>query len=265
MALKIRQPNVVETFYPAETEKLTDLINVFLQQAKPLPNAVINKPIKAIIVPHAGYVYSGQVATTAYQALTAQAKTIQQVIVLGPSHYVEFKQIALDDCAAWQTPLGMVPINRVNNSTLFENENFVMWPEVFSKEHSIEVQLPFLQTVLSNFQIVPLCCGQLLHHQTIAQILIKILKENSLIVVSSDLSHFQPVRIANELDQTTIQAILQQQTESTNEACGIEGIAILNCLAKILNWQPYLLDYSTSAAATGDKRAVVGYASIAYV
>jgi AmmeMemoRadiSam system protein B len=195
-------------------------------------------------------------------------KSYDRVILLGPSHAVGFSSAALDCQRLWQTPIGTVPLDRNAIAQLSKFDGFEILPQVFDKEHSIEVQLPFLQTVLSDFSLIPICCGQDLPHKQIAEALETVRTNATLVIASSDFSHYHPEVEANKLDHLSVASILSQNPvfiQKNTDACGKEGIQILNSLARANRWKPVLLDYQTSGNITHDYSAVVGYASFAYV
>lgn len=260
----IRNPNVAGQFYPADKNKLTAELERCFREAKEASHELRGIGIKALIAPHAGYVYSGATAASAYQLLKYPYR---RIVLLGPSHYVGFNSVALDETEAWRTPLGEVALDHEALSALSRSEYFKVLPQAFAREHSLEVQIPFLQKQQKSFTLVPLCCGQELASQSAAMALNKIIDGDTLVVASSDLSHYQPQQIAEKRDHKTIDAILSRDQERLimdMDACGSEGILILNELARLNNWQPHLADYRTSADASGDESAVVGYAGIVY-
>lgn len=257
---KIRQPNVAGLFYSKDKEELKSVITGFLMKKK---NGINNlNRIKAIIVPHAGYEYSGAVAGQVYNLI--KNCNYKKIILLGPSHHYPFRSIALDDCDCWRTPLGKVKLDKKIGEVLLNQDKFQLMPMVFEQEHSLEVQLPWLQVVLGDFTLLPLGVGQNLYSGEIAQSLNKILNSDTLVVVSSDLSHYLPEDEANRIDKNTLDNILRGKSDGGLEACGSEGILILMELAKMNNWKPKLVDYRTSGDVTGEREAVVGYGGIVY-
>ena len=261
----VRKPNAAGGFYPADKGELTAELERCFQDAAAVPPEAQGKEVKAIIAPHAGYVYSGATAASAYQLLK---NSYRRVILLGPSHYVGFDSVALDEAQKWRTPLGEVALDKDALATLSHSRYFKILPEAFAREHSIEVQIPFLQKQLKAFSLVPLCCGQELPSVSIAMELNKIIDNATLVVASSDLSHYQPLSAARATDRESIDSILSMDQEDMRahlDACGSEGIFILTELARQNRWQPRLVDYRTSAEVSGDESAVVGYASIVYV
>jgi len=262
----IRKPNVAGSFYEKDPHRLQKSIASFFVNKTIPPKVIKRESIRALISPHAGYMYCGRVMASAYQLLMGKRYT--KVILIGPSHSVRFSSVAFDTARVWETPLGTTPIDTKTNERFLYREEFDVLPQVFDKEHSLEVQLPFLQTVLSSFSLIPLCTGQNLNHTSIANKLKTMLTDETLVVVSSDFSHYHPEKNANTLDHNSIQAILSKnpsRIDTTVNACGLEAIKILNDLSVMNNWKPVFLDYKTSADVAGDISAVVGYASIAYV
>ncbi|MDD3648422.1 MAG: AmmeMemoRadiSam system protein B [Candidatus Dojkabacteria bacterium] len=261
--MNIRPPAFAGSFYPEDEEELKKCILKHIHEANP---EAVPGQIKALISPHAGYEYSGPVAAFGYKLLH-EAKnqyTSANVQILGPSHKVMFSNIALTSYTFWRTPLGIVALSPLSNK-LKEESDFSLVNEAHLFEHSIEVQLPFLQSVLDEFKITPLATGRVNDHKEAAYILNDKLDANSLIIASSDLSHYLPYRKAQETDKETIDNILAFDSFiEPEQACGVDGILILNEIAKMNNWKAKLLDYRNSGDTSGDKQKVVGYASIVY-
>jgi AmmeMemoRadiSam system protein B len=263
---KVRNPNVAGSFYEKDSFILREDIASFFHAVKNPPKEVGNNRIHAIISPHAGYPYCGSVMAAAYQLL--RNKSYERVILIGPSHSVGFQSIAFDTASAWDSPLGVIPIDIKTNEQFLFHEEFEVGPGVFDKEHSLEVQLPFVQTVLPSLLLIPLCTGQDLPHKKIAETISSLISDSTIVVVSSDFSHYHPEAEAAAIDRVSIAAILSKNSRKIDravDACGIEGIKILNDLSVDRNWKPVFLDYRTSGDITGDKSAVVGYAAFAYV
>ena len=262
----IRKPNVAGSFYENDPHQLQKSIaSYFVKSAIP-PKEIKGKPIRALISPHAGYMYCGRVMASTYQLLAGNH--YKRIILIGPSHSVGFSSVAFDTAHAWETPLGTTPIDMETNEQFMYHEEFDVLPRVFDKEHSLEVELPFLQSVLSSFSLVPLCTGQNIHHTSVANNLKTIVTHETLVVVSSDFSHYHPEKDAHMLDHNSIRAFCSKNPshiDTTVDACGLEGIKILNDLSIINHWKPVFLDYKTSADVTDDSTEVVGYAGIAYV
>jgi len=252
----IRKAAVAGMFYPAQKEKLISLISGFFEKAKP------SAAEHGIIVPHAGYVYSGKTAGYGFRSmfeLLKEKDKIDNIIILGPSHYVYFEGILCDENNDWETPLGKIKLKKI--SEIKENKI------AHAKEHSIEVQVPFIQFIAEKLKreltITPLIVGELTQFEVrqYAEILLK--QKNCFFVISSDLSHYLNLAYAQKIDKETIDNIINMKTEKL-EACGKIPIMIAIEMAKLKGWRFKLLDYSTSAESSGDKNAVVGYAAIGF-
>lgn len=258
----IRQPAVSGLFYPAEPTDLLAQIDTFLHRTP--RTAALQQP-KALIVPHAGYVYSGPIAAYAYQCLRPFAETIRQVVLLGPAHRVPIVGLALPESRAFRTPLGTVAIDELAAAAALHcpevsrNETAHLW------EHALEVQLPFLQRVLTNFAIVPFVVGWTAPER-VTEVIERLWGgEETLIVVSSDLSHYHPDAEARRIDQRTIDRILHfDPTIEPDEACGSLAIDGLVLAARRRGLAPQLLAYGTSADTEGPRDRVVGYTAIAW-
>ena len=258
MNLKIRPPAVAGSFYPNNPYQLKHLIQSLW------PKDVTPTQPKALIIPHAGLIYSGAVAAAAY-ALIDPNRT-NHIILIGPSHHFTFTGLSQDIHTHWQTPLGQVPIKSIkpNPPYLFNNSTHHI------PEHSLEVQLPFLQYHLkTNFTITPLLISTPSHLDQLTQIIIQNLTFNTLVIISSDLSHYYPLPIAQQKDQLTIQTILDLDIDTLLshpdiEACGKYAIALLLKIALTQGFKPQLIAYDTSATASGDTTHVVGYTAIAF-
>jgi hypothetical protein len=251
MEMKTRHAAVAGAFYPAGKEELESMLNEFLKNVPDNPG----KQPKALIVPHAGYIYSGQVAAYAYSLLKKYKK--QKIILLGPSHTAYFNDVAADTNDYWETPLGKVK--------LMQN-NFPKLEQAHLNEHCLEVQLPFLQTILKNFEILPLVAGDI-NPEEISKKIIPLLDDNTILIISSDLSHFQDYNTAVSLDKNTIKTIQDldyNKAETEADACGKIPILTAIDIAKNLNWKCKLLDYKNSGDVIGDKTRVVGYASFVF-
>ncbi|HDQ34864.1 MAG TPA: AmmeMemoRadiSam system protein B [Chloroflexi bacterium] len=259
----IRPPAVAGTFYPATPSKLKSLLATQLEAADPPALS----GVRALILPHAGYVYSGPVAAFGYRLLSTQLEQIERVYLLGPAHRIWFPGVALGDYDAFQTPLGMVRVDRECIAALANAEDFfIPMVQAHEGEHCLEVQLPFLQYIGLDAPIVPLLFGEV-HPQQVGRALATQLTPHDLVIVSSDLSHYYADEIARRLDQGFLTAVLEgdKLQVSEGEACGQCPIIALMTLAERWGWQPQLLDYRTSGDTAGDRRQVVGYAAIAYV
>ena len=264
----IRPPQVAGYFYPAEPLKLQREINLMLDICKSKFEA---KNIFGIVAPHAGYIYSGKTAAFAYNAI--KGKNYKTVIVISPSHSEYFPGISIFDGDAYQTPLGVLKVDKELSEKLLKQSKVIhKGQEGHRREHALEVQLPFLQSVLKDFKIVPVVMGDQtkLYVDELANAIAKSVDENTLIVVSSDLSHFHNKMEANELDSIVEDDIINMNPEklmedlafNNCEACGGGPIAVMMKAAKLKNIKSStVLHRSDSGDTTGDNREVVGYLS----
>ena len=257
----IRYPAAAGTFYPAGEKELKEAIEKFLERAK--IKKLGGKP-RALIVPHAGYAYSGAIAAFGFKAL--RGYNFSKVILIGPSHYFPFSGIALDGSEKWQTPLGDLelfhPKELENCEGVFFEE-----PKIHQPEHCLEVEMPFLQTVLKSFKVLPMLTGKV-EGEKCAKCIEKILDESTLIIASSDLSHYLPYQEAQKADEQTVGHILKSAIlnfEKYGQACGKEAISILLRIAISKNWQAKLLALANSGDTSGMRDQVVGYSSIAFI
>lgn len=257
----VRQPAVAGAFYPGEGRALAGTVASLLAAAHAeTPADAANVPPKALIVPHAGYIYSGSMAARAYAQLAAVRATIRRVVLLGP-----VRGLALPGATAFATPLGEIDIDQDAVAALAGLRQVVVSPAAHALEHSLEVQLPFLQTVLDDFKLLPLAVGDATPAE-VAQVLEALWSgPETLIVISSDLSHYQPYRSAKAIDRNTVDHILALQGPLTHEqACGGTPINGLLLAARQHHLQPQLLGLCNSGDTAGDQQRVVGYAAIAF-
>lgn len=216
-------------------------------------------------MPHAGYVYSGPTAARAYALLTPWRESIRRVVLLGPTHRIGIRGLALPDCDAFATPLGDVPMDGSAESALASLPQVICHPATHAREHSLEVQLPFLQEVLDEFSLIPLAVGDASPVE-IAKVLDVLWGgPETLILISSDLSHFHTYREARNLDDTTAGRILALDASLDHEqACGATPINGLLLAARRHGLVPELLGLCNSGDTAGDKTRVVGYAAFAF-
>ena len=250
--MNIRRPSVAGVFYPDDPARLREMVLGFLES---VPAQSGSPNIKAIIVPHAGYIYSGQVAAYAY-ALVRECCTAKRFLILGPSHYVYFNAAATDTHQKWKTPLGELPIADVG---------YPGRDDTHAREHSIEVQLPFLQVVCDHFQIVPIVVGDF-NPQAVSRGIEPMLDDNTMLIVSSDLSHYQPYEVAKQIDEQTMQSIEKldyAKLLEEGDACGIIPLLVLVDIARRRNWTCRRLKYLNSGDTAGTRESVVGYPSFA--
>lgn len=253
---KIRQAAVAGMFYPANPMELRHLIKDFLEEANShLPNP------KAIIAPHAGYIYSGPIAASAFACLHQVKDQIKQVVLLGPSHRYFFQGLGASSMDYFETPLGQIKLDQKAIQKILSLPQVSMADEAHQSEHSLEVQLPFLQVVLSDFLLVPLVISDASVEQIAEVITLLWNGPETLIVISSDLSHYLDYESAKKIDQKTADAIvsLKQENISSDQACGSDGIKGLIQVAKEKNLRVSLIDLRNSGDTAGTKDQVVGY------
>ena len=255
----VRKPAVAGMFYPADPKELRAAIDDCMAKAR-ADGAV---PPKAVIVPHAGYVYSGPVAASAYARLAPLKGTVRRVVLLGPSHRVGFRGLALPDAESFETPLGIVPVDRQAVAALGGLPQVTVLPSAHLAEHSIEVHLPFLQTVLGTFSLVPLVVGDAEGADVEAVLEALWGGPETLIVVSSDLSHYHSYDAARKLDAATSKAIeaLDETRIDWDDACGRTPIAGLLRVARRRGLSAHTIDLRNSGDTAGPRDRVVGYGS----
>lgn len=250
-------------FYPAASRELSQSLAQMLGAAA--HDAPERAAPKALIAPHAGYVYSGPIAASVYALLAPARRTIRRVVLLGPTHRVAVRGLALPGCEAFATPLGPVEIDRAAVETLRRLPQVKVSEQAHALEHSLEVHVPFLQAVLERFTLVPLAVGQA-SAQEVAEVLDALWGgPETLIVVSSDLSHYLSYGDAQAVDRATAQAILGLSTDISHEqACGATPVTGLTQVARRRKLKPELVDLRNSGDTAGDKNRVVGYGSFAF-
>lgn len=250
-----RLPRFVGQFYPIDAKELSKMIRGFLNCST--GNQEI-KNLRGLIVPHAGYIFSGIIAGAGYGLLQKMIEKPKLIILLGPSHQYPIDQPTSADFEEWSTPLGAV---KTDLKVLEKLKSLEVINAAHQDEHSLEVQLPFLQRVLNDFKIVPILLNTPSDKKFIQE-LVSILDEEVLIIVSSDLSHYLPYAEAVALDNLANQAIPALDVESVSSqvsACGKEAIITLMEIARQLKWQGVFFDYKNSGDTSGDKDRVVGY------
>lgn len=261
---QVRQPAVAGAFYPGQGQVLLNDVRAMLAKAAPGADTSGAVP-KAIIVPHAGYIYSGATAALAYAHLSGGRTSIRRVVLLGPVHRVPVRGLALPGVESFATPLGEIEVDQAAVAMLAPLPQVVVSRAAHAQEHSLEVQLPFLQSVLDNFKLVPLAVGDATPAEVAEVLEVLWGGPETLIVISSDLSHFLPYRAAQGLDGETAQNILHLGGALTHQqACGGTPINGLLLAARKHGLQPQLLGLCNSGDTAGDKGRVVGYASFAF-
>ena len=259
----VRAPAVAGTFYPGESRELAQTLAQMLgTAAHDAPERAVPK---ALIAPHAGYIYSGPVAASVYALLAPAHRSITRVVLLGPTHRVAVRGLALPASQAFATPLGTVEIDRAAVDTLRGMPQVTVSEQAHALEHSLEVHVPFLQTVLDRFTLVPLAVGNASTRE-VAEVLDALWGgPETLIVVSSDLSHYLSYGDAQAVDRATAKAILGFATDLSHEqACGATPVTGLSRIAKRRGLKSELIDLRNSGDTAGDKNRVVGYGSFAF-
>ena len=257
----VRAPAVAGAFYPGTFDVLRSQLLALLAAAG---TAGVRRP-KALIVPHAGYLYSGAVAASAYVQLAPYRNDTSRVVIFGPAHRVRVRGLALPASASFATPLGEIPLDRDAAGALRGLPQVCISDEAHALEHSLEVQLPFLQQTLANFTLIPLAVGDA-SVQEVAQVLDLLWGgDETLIVVSSDLSHYLPYPEAKQVDEQTARMILDLAPRLNHQqACGATPVNGLLHAAARRGLRPQLLDLRNSGDTAGDRQRVVGYASFAF-
>jgi AmmeMemoRadiSam system protein B len=255
-------------FYPERETALRAEVEAMLSEAaaaskETLPANAMTASPKAVIAPHAGYVYSGPIAASAYTRLEAHADLISRVVLLGPAHRYPVRGLAASSAMGFLTPLGLVPLDQEGTRPALELSQVQMVDEAHEGEHSLEVHLPFLQVVLGDFSLIPLVVGEA-SHQEVAEVL-QVLwgGTETLVVVSSDLSHYRSYLEANELDRQTAQAIQELHPEEIRyeQACGRMPMGGLLLRAREEGLSVECVDLRNSGDTAGSRDQVVGYGS----
>jgi len=262
----VRSPAVAGLFYPAETKRLRGEIETLLARASAgLPRYAAETPPKMLIVPHAGYVYSGTVAAEAYALLAKHRSRIRRVVLLGPTHRVAVRGIAIPSASAFATPLGQVALDRATLDRLAPHPQIVVSDAAHAAEHSLEVQVPFLQVVLDDFVLVPLAVGHAADEDVAAVIEAIRGGDESVVLLSSDLSHYHPYDEATTIDRGTVERILSRSGGlDHDQACGATPVNAAIAVARLLGLRPRLLALCNSGDTSGERGRVVGYCSVAF-
>ncbi len=255
----VRRPAVAGTFYPADAPGLRTAIDDAFAGAEPMPDQA---PVpRALIVPHAGYVYSGAIAASAYQWIARARSTIRRVVLLGPSHRVYVRGMAVPSADAFETPLGLVGVDTAARTAALTMPGVVLDDRAHDDEHALEVQLPFLQTVLDDFTILPLTVGGASADE-VADVIDTLWDgPDTLVVVSTDLSHYHRYDVAAGLDAGTASVIVAMQPDAIEDtdACGARPLRGLLVAAARHRLGAVLIDLRNSGDTAGDRKRVVGY------
>ncbi len=265
----VRKPAVAGAFYPADKAELTKQVDEFLANSQKIDKG----RLLAIVVPHAGYVYSGQVAAHGFKQL--EGTDFKKIIIISPSHYVGFEGISVYNKGLFETPLGLIKVDEeLANKIIQKNKQFIFYPQAHQKEHAIEVELPFLQRVYKDkdFRIVPIAMGKpsLDDARVLSDALYDVIDKDTLLVVSVDLSHYYAYDKAVELDTSGLNAIEALDADDfvqkiNNGSAEIDApVAVVGAIlfANRYGAKAELIKYANSGDVTGDKSRVVGYASI---
>ena len=258
---RLRQPAVAGTFYPADPARLRAAVRAFLEAAVPRGG-----PPKAIIAPHAGYRYSGPVAGSAYARLGLGRAGVRRVVLLGPSHRIPFRGLGATSAEGFVTPLGVVPVDRDGVEAILSLPAVHVQDGAHGPEHSLEVQLPFLQEVLAEFRLVPVVVGEAGPGEVEAVLGRLWDGPETVVVVSSDLSHYLDQATARQVDLATAGAItaLLPERIGPDAACGSLPVRGLLLAARHRGLGCELLDLRNSGDTAGDPECVVGYGAFAF-
>ncbi len=255
-------------FYPEDPVDLRKRIDALLRQAKNRsenPRPVTDRVLRAIVLPHAGYIYSG--LSAAHGLMVLPDSGIDKVVLLGPDHRVGLTRAAVSDVDAYETPLGRIPLHADARKLLTDAALFQASAASDRMEHSLEVLLPYLQHRLGAFELVPVVVGSV-SPARLARSIESLLDERALLVISSDLSHYLPYEEAVARDRETLEWIetgnLAALMSGDNRACGSIPLAVLITIAKARGWQPTVIHYNNSGDTAGGRDRVVGYAAVAY-
>jgi len=263
----IRPPAVAGAFYPAAPRELEETVTELLAVAREAAPAGAPSPQapKAIIAPHAGYIYSGPIAGSAFAALAPNAATIRKVVLLGPAHRVPVRGLALPEAEGFAPPLGVLPIDPEMARAVSRLPQVRLQPEAHADEHSLEVEIPFLQILFGEIKFLPLVVGEA-SGEEVAEVLERVWgDEETALVISSDLSHYLPYDTARRVDRETADEILRLGGPlDPRRACGAFPINGLLVAARRRGLVPSLLDLRNSGDTAGDRRQVVGYGAFAF-
>jgi len=258
-----RPPAVAGTFYPAKKAALEKMVEEFLEDCE---KGNVGGKLRALVVPHAGYAYSGVVAAAGYRLLSLMEEQPKKIVLIGPSHYAAFYGLARPSLLEWDTPLGMVKADFIED--LAGKSGLVIESErAHAPEHSLEVQLPFLKKVMKRgFTVFPVLSNQVNAKEAAEYLGAVVGDSENFIIVSSDLSHYLPYQAAKKTDEKTSKIItgIDLASAAQLDACGRMGIEIAMSIAKDFGWKCAQIDLRNSGDTAGDKSAVVGYGCFAF-
>jgi AmmeMemoRadiSam system protein B len=259
----VRPAAVAGRFYPSDPAELRVMVDGFLARVS---LEEVERAPKALIVPHAGYPYSGPIAASAYARLGRFRAQIRRVVLVGPAHFVPFRGIALSSAAYFETPLGLVSIDVDSTNIARTLHGVEVFDEAHTREHSLEVQLPFLQLVLGDFSVLPAVTGDSSHAE-VEDLFDKLWGgPETVLIVSSDLSHYYESQVARRLDQATAEAIRQLKPDDVLEeqACGRLAICGLLRAVRKRGLEASVLDLRNSGDTAGPRNQVVGYGAFGF-
>ena len=261
----VRPPAVASLFYPGEAAELKQNLREMLDEASeaedPNEDLPADQYLKALIVPHAGYVYSGTTAARAYHLLRKNRDDFRRVIILGPAHRVWLEGIAFPGTDAFETPLGRIPLAKQQIRELLRFPEVQLRDDAHQDEHCLEVQLPFLQEILNEFELIPAVVGEI-SPDSLSGLLENLLEDpQNLLLLSTDLSHFHSYSEAQEIDQETAEAIETFEDDKIlpEHACGTLPLRGLLRHARTQGWKIQRLGLCNSGDTAGSKDRVVGY------
>jgi len=266
MGTAVRPAALAGRFYPGQAYALAREIDAYVEAAQPVRRALDGLAPKMLLVPHAGYIYSGPVAGSAYACLAPLRGRVRRVVLLGPAHRVAVRGLAAPQAGAFETPLGRVTIDAQALALLDDLPQVGVSDLAHAEEHSLEVQLPFLQRALGAFDLVPLAVGRATPDE-VAEVLERLWGgDETLVVISSDLSHYLPYAEARRRDEATVARVLALDPAlDHDEACGATPLAGALLAARRHGLAARRLDLRNSGDTAGDRQRVVGYAAVAFV
>ena len=264
MSPRVRPAAVAGTFYPARGDELRRVIAACFEGAR-RPAHQARRPPKVLVVPHAGLVYSGPVAASAYALLADAGEQVRRVVLMGPSHRVPLRGMAVPSVDAFETPLGRVAIDAAARDVALTAPGVVVDDAAHAWEHSLEVQLPLLQTVLDDFTILPLVTGPVRESEVSGVLEALWGGPETLFVISTDLSHYHPYVDAAELDRATAEAVVAGCGDriGDRDACGVHALRGLLAVTRRRHLVVELVDLRSSGDTAGDRDRVVGYGAFA--
>lgn len=261
--MQVRRPAVAGSFYPADPDALRAAVETVLQGARSQKGA--GAPPKAVVVPHAGYRFSAPVAASGYARLRPLRGRIERAVLLGPAHRSPQTPVAAPSVDAFETPLGLLPLDRLARDELVDAGLVVVDDLAHAAEHSLEVQLPFVQMTLGDVRVLPLVVGHVSATAVAAVLEVVWGGPETVVIVSTDLSHYHEHHIAEQLDRRTAQALVEKRPGDIGprDACGVVPLQGLLLAAAQRHLDVELLDLRTSADTAGGQGAVVGYGAFA--